>query len=343
MHIGKGQPEQSGWRLRLAPAVAYSLAVGVVTLGMTGCGERNREARNQPIRFSYQDRVVDAVSIIAVQKGFFAAEGLTVRPQRFSSGPACSETLYTAAADVGTMGDTTAVIAAARNAPIRIVASHGGGEHRHRMIVAGTSTITSVRQLEGKRIAVKKGTSTYGGLLAYLDANGIDSAGISVVDMRPSDMPEALAAGSVDAIVASEPTPSLAETKGGRELATLGGLGNTYPILLVMSRGFCESRPDDAARFLNAMARAVAFVNEEPDLAARLLAQATGLPLEVVGKAMGYHTYGLGLGTDVAVSLKKTCEFLTAQGITDAEPDLGRALDASLLARVTVRPHQPAK
>lgn len=340
MHVGRDQRGQCERRPRFAPAVVRSIAVCTVLLGTSGCRERTRETADRAVRFSYQDRVADAVSIIAVQRGLFAAEGLTVQAQRFASGPACSETLYTGAADVGTMGDTTAVIAAARNAPVRVVASHGGGEHRHRIIVARTSDITSVRGLTEKRVAVKKGTSTYGGLLAYLKAHGVDPGRISIIDMRPADMPEALAAGSVDALVASEPTPSLAETKGGRQLATLGGLGNTYPILLVMRREFCESRPDDAVRFLRAMARAVAFIREQPESARNLLGQATGLPVDVAAKAMGHHAYGLTLGPDVTFSLESTAELLVSQGVIDAAPDLSRALDGALLARATGTGHR---
>jgi len=340
VHVERDQRRRCERQPGLAPVVARSLTVCVALLGMSGCKESTRETADRPVRFSYQDRVADAVSIIAVQRALFAAEGLTVQAQRFASGPACSETLYTGAADVGTMGDTTAVIAVARNAPVRIVASHGGGENRHRIIVARTSGITSVRGLAGKRVAVKKGTSTYGGLLAYLKAHGVDPGRVSIIDMRPTDMPESLAAGSVDALVASEPTPSLAETRGGRQLATLGGLDNTYPILLVMRREFCESRPDDAVRFLRAMARAVTFIHEQPDSARDLLGKATGLPVDVAGKAMGHHTYGLTLGRDVTSSLARTAEFLVSQGVTEAALDLSRSLDGTLLARATVGDHR---
>jgi len=49
-------------------------------------------------------------------------------------------------------------------------------------------------------------------------------------------MPEALSAGSIDAYVASEPTPSLAEARGARVMGTPGGLGNSYPLLTVQRR-----------------------------------------------------------------------------------------------------------
>jgi len=310
---------------------------GTVALGLSviaaGCGERRQGAGGVPVRFSYQDRVADAVSIVASRQGFFAAEGLSVRPSCFSSGPACSETLYTGAADVATMGDATAIIAVARKAPVRIVASHGGGEHRHRIVAAAAAGVTSVQDLAGKRIGVKKGTSTYGGLLAFLDKRGIPRSAVELVDMRPADMPEALASGAVAAVAASEPTPTLAEARGCRAVATLGGLDNSYPIMLVMREEFVRRRPGDAARFLRGLKRGAEFIRSRPEEAAAVLAAATGLPLEVARQAMARHTYDLSLDASVLGSLAKTAAFLKAQGVVEEAPDLDAAMDRAHLAR----------
>lgn len=318
-------------------AAAFVLLVGAVGCGRRGAKNRAYapgRAESVAIRFSYQDRVADLVSIVADRKGFFAREGIGVSTSRFSNGPACSEALYSGSADVGTMGDTTAVIAAVRAAPVVIVASHGGGENRHRIIVRKAADIADVSHLVGKRVAVKKGTSTYGGLLAFLAANRLDSSRVKIIDMRPSDMPEALAAGSVDAIVASEPTPSLAEARGGRELATLGGLGSSYPICLVMRKQFLQARPEAAVAFLRAMVTAAAWVNGHPGEAADLLAGATGLSREVAVRAMSYHTFAVGLGPDVMKSLRAAGQFLLKQHAIGRPPDLEAAVDRSVLNKV---------
>ncbi len=323
-----------------------SMLAGAIALAVSGCGRRRREAAAprapaavvHAVRFSYQDRVADLVSIVADRKGFFAKEGLDVKASRFSSGPACSETLYSGSADVGTMGDATAVIAAARGAPVRVVASHGGGENRHRIIVGARSGISNVSALVGRQVAVKKGTSTYGGFLAFLAANGLKPDALHIIDMRPSDMPEALAAGSVDAIVASEPTPSLAESRGGRELATLGGLGSSYPILLVMRQSFIDSRPAAAVAFLRAMQSAAAYVNTHPREAAAILAETTGLSPDVAARAMSYHTYTVGLGPDVLKSLDSVGGFLLRQHLIENAPDIETAIDRTVLAKTVEQP-----
>ena len=324
--------ENSAWYIRHAPLM---LLAALVALG--GCsreeapspestGDRVISTKDQVIRFAYQDRVADAVSIVAMDKGFFREAGLTVKGLRFSSGPACSEALYSGSADVGTMGDTTAVIAVARHAPVLIAASHGGGEHRHRIVVGKDSPIRTIADLKGKRIAVKKGTSTYGGLLAFLQANHLSPKDVVLIDMRPADMIDALLSGSVDALVASEPTPCLAETRGAKALGTLGGLGNTYPILLMMRQEFPREHPEEAKRFIEAMRKAAAFVREHPEQAAQVLAKATGLSPDVAAISMKLHRYTVGMDPEVKASLDLTAGFLLEQKIIATKPDLEKAM-----------------
>jgi len=125
------------------------------------------------------------------------------------------------------------VLAINKDNTLRILASHGSGERRHRIIVPHQSTITQLHDLKGKRFGIKKGTSTYCGFLALLSVHNMSPAEMTITNLDPDVMPEALIAGSIDAMVASEPTPSLAEMRGGRELAHLGGLGSSYPLVLL--------------------------------------------------------------------------------------------------------------
>ncbi len=301
---------------------------------LSGCAKEKPKSAGVPaqkVRFTYQDRVADAASMIAVEKGFFRAEGLEVKPLAFSNGPACSEALFSGAADIGTMGDTTAVIAVSRS-PVKIIASHGGGENRHRIIVAKDSPIHSPADLIGKRLAVKKGTSTYGGLLAWAQSVDLDLSKVKVVEMCPGDMGDALLSGAVDAIVASEPTPSLVEQRGGRQLATLGGLGNSYPILLVARDEYLKAHPETVKAFLRAMRRATQFIKEHPDEAAQVVAAKAGLPLEVAKRSMGYHYYSLQLDEKTRNSLRMIAQFLVKEKILEEIPDWTSAIDDQYLA-----------
>jgi aliphatic sulfonates family ABC transporter substrate-binding protein len=275
--------------------------------------------------------VADAASLIAVKKGFFAAEGLDVRPMIFSSGPSCTEALIYGNADFGTMGDTTAIITTSKGRGFTIIASHSGGEHRHRLLVANHSRITTISELEGKRIGVKKGTSTHGGLLLLARQGGLELSD-EIIDLAPNDQLLALATGELDAIVASEPTPSKAIADGfGRELTTLGGLGNTYPIFVLVNSKFAASHPDLVDRMIKGLSRATAFIKEYPDEAVAILAAQSGLAPGVIRSAMAYHHYGLNLDDSVQDSLAVTARFLKDIGRIDRMPAWDVVIDRRYL------------
>jgi sulfonate transport system substrate-binding protein len=285
----------------------------------------------EPLRFAYQNRIGDAVSIIALAKGFFAAEGVQVKGLLFNNGPACAEALYTGAVDIATMGDTTALSLVSQDPSMRILASHGAGEHRHRIIVAQKSPLRTLADLKGKRVGIKKGTSTHGGFLALLAANGLQTADIQLVDLSPDTLPEALSAGSLDALVASEPTPSVAETRGGRELGTLGGLGNDYPLLIVAKSTVLQTRETELVAFFRALRRAERFIRENPTETAAILGKEDRLSAELARKAMTRHSYTLRLDDTVLKSLAQTSRFLYGQRKISQLPDLKAVVSTRLL------------
>lgn len=286
----------------------------------------------EPLRFAYQDRIGDALSIIAVKKNLFTAEGLQVKPLLFNNGPACSEALFTGAVDVATMGDTTAVSAVTKVPDLRIIGSHGAGESRHRIMVPANSTMQRIEDLKGKRLGVKKGTSTHGGLLVLLKTRGIAVGELKLVELDPDTMPAALAAGSLDAFVASEPTPSLAEQQGARELTTLAGLGNSYPLLIVAKSATLQKREAELKKFFRALARAEQFLVTHRNEAVMMLSQATGLTPEMTRRAMQRHSYRLQLDPHTLASLEQTAAFLKEQKKISQTPAFTKVMDTRFVS-----------
>jgi sulfonate transport system substrate-binding protein len=313
----------------------FVLSVVLMTVfGTTSCSQDQMGDRKPVITFAYQDRVADAASIIAVKKGFFSAEGLKVKPMFFSSGPACAEALTYGNADFGTMGDTTAIITTSKGSGFTIIASHGGGEQRHRLMVTQNSQIKTLQDLEGKRIGLKKGTSTHGALEFLAHKEGLDLRD-EIIDMAPRDQLLALAAGELDGIVASEPTPSLAEVNGfGLELTTMAGLGNTYPIMLLVNRKFATNHPELVDKMIKALSKATTFIAERPEEAVSILATQSGLNPVVIRKAMTYHHYGISLDDAVLDSLSVTAKFLEKIGKINRIPIWHEAIDPSYLHKL---------
>jgi NitT/TauT family transport system substrate-binding protein len=285
------------------------------------------------VRLAYARKIQYAPQILAAEAGLFAEAGVEVKSQVLLGGIQCAEALTTGAADMAAMGDVPALIAASSGMPVKIVCRYGGGERMHRVVVGPNSGIKTIADLAGKRIAVQKGSSTHGAFLLFCQKHGLDGGRVTLVDLHPRHMPEAVAAGQVDAIVGSEPWPTnVAEAvKGSHEVCCLSGLGNDFPHVLVVSNRFAEAHPEQVRAVIGAVTQAVGRMNTDPAASAASVAQVTGVPAEREQRILQSLDWRVALDDTVRASLQQTAEFLHANGRIPRVPDLAAVLDDSFL------------
>jgi len=287
------------------------------------------------VRIAYVQKIHYAPTIIAVKQGYFEAEGIKVKPIILAAGTGivAAEALISGSADAAVMGDAPAIYAAASGKPLKIVACYGGGEKMHRIIAGKDSGIRNAQDLTGKTIAVNFGSSTHGALMLYLKKNGLDLSQVKIMNLNSSDMPEALATGQIDAVAGSEPVPSIVEmgAPGSYELATLSGLGNSYPLVLLVSAELAADNPRAVSALVRATAKAVRLMNADPKRASELIAGATGATPQFELKVMQALEWRIRLDREVRDSLVQTRDFLFEIKKIPAKPDLDKFFDDRFL------------
>lgn len=324
-------------RSRLAPLV--SVAFAVLLAVCSGCARKTEDtttAAPTQLRLAYGKKIHYAPQIVALKKGYFAQQGVAIEPKAVQAGIQAAEALTSGSADAAVMGDAPGIIVAASGIPVRIVASYGGGERMHRLVAAPKSGIRSAADLHGKRIGVQMGSSTHGAFLLFLEKNGLDVKHLKLVPLNPRDMPEAMLAGDLDAGVGSEPWPSNIEERvtGSYEVATLSGLGNTYPLVMLVTDRYVKEHPDATVAALHATRQAVDFMHEHPDEAAALISEATGVPVARERKIMDTLEWQVVLDDATVDSLRQTAGFLRAQGKIQHLPDWDQVIDHSFVQQL---------
>ncbi len=142
----------------------------------------------------------------------FAPPGYKVEVTPFESPTDGKNAVLTGTVDTCIHGIAAFLLGAAAGEPIVIVA---GATNRGMGIVADAkSSIKTVKDLKGKRVAIFPGSTQEVVILERLKAEGLAVGDIQPIRLSFSDMPAALARGDIDAYVGAEPGPSISIANG---------------------------------------------------------------------------------------------------------------------------------
>lgn len=222
----------------------------------------------------------------------------TVQWATFPSGPPLLEAVSAEAVDIGGVGNTPPLFAAAAGAGIRVVAASKGNVASDVLLVRGNSPLQRVDELRGRAIAVAKGSSAHGQVLLTLRGAGLTLDDVELVFLQPSDALGVFQQGAVDAWAIWDPYFSQVQLEADvRVLADGTGTANGYSFQVASPAALADAGRNSAiADYLVRLARALRFAHDNPEARAQAWAEDTGLSVEVTRRATA-------LGPDLPVPL----------------------------------------
>ena len=141
----------------------------------------------------------------------------------FTSGPPMLEAMASGSVDVGGVGDAPPVFAASGGEAVEIVgAREVPGGDQDALVVPKGSTITSITQLKGKKIAYGSGSSGNYNLLTVLTKAGLTTKDVTMVNLQPAEALASFTSGSVDAWDIWPPYVQQVVAQDGAKVLTVG-------------------------------------------------------------------------------------------------------------------------
>jgi NitT/TauT family transport system substrate-binding protein len=214
-----------------------------------------------------------------------------VRWQDYDTGAPITAQMLAEKIDIGSMGDYPMLINGSKTqanplARTEIVSVTGYNPKGalNMVVVAPDSPATALTDLAGAKVSASVGSAGHGTLVRALDKAGINAAtGVEVLNQQPQIGASALESGQVQALSQFVAWPGLLVYQGKAKLLYDGAELN-LPTLhgVVVRRTYAATHPEVLAAFLQAQLDATDFLNEKPLEAARVVAQGSGLPQEVV-------------------------------------------------------------
>src|SRR5687768_596234 len=182
------------------------------------------------------------------------AEGIEIEWVLSAGSNKANEYLRSDAVDFGSTAGAAALLARANGSAIKAVYIYSQPEWTALVAPQG-SEITSIEQLDGKKVAATKGTDPYFFLLRSLNSVGLSASDVEVVNLQHADGKTALERGDVDAWSGLDPHMAQTELEQGSVLFYRNIDFNSYGFLNAREE-FLEKHPSYVPRILAAYERA---------------------------------------------------------------------------------------
>jgi NitT/TauT family transport system substrate-binding protein len=264
-------------RRKLSLSAALLLAAVFAAVSARSAGAAEKPALKPVIiRLDFILGGKHAPWFVAAEKGFYSKRGLAVNIQPGTGSADTVRAIAAGLADVGFADLTTAIVARSRGSQVQSVAQLG--------YVATTvmwreeTPIKTLKDLEGKSLAISPGQAQWFLMPAFSRLNNIDFKSIKIQETAPALQPAALAAKKVDFILmfraSNDEVAELAAAKQGIKLKRVymkdNGL-NIYGSSLIVKEDDVKRRPEMIRAYVEGTMEGLRYSREHPDDALAVL------------------------------------------------------------------------
>lgn len=229
------------------------------------------------------------------------AAGVETRWIEFTAGPQMLEGLNVGSIDFACVGETPPVFAQAARADLVYVANEPPAPKAEVVLVPQNSSIRSVKDLKGKRVALNRGSNVHYLLIRLLEKEGLQYSDVRVVFLPPAEARAAFENGSIDAWVIWDPFASAAVAQANaRILASGEGVVHNYNFYL-STRPYATRHPEVLLWALEEIKVTGDWVLQNFDKAAEILAPQIALTREITETALRNYGYGVQVPLNDAV------------------------------------------
>lgn len=303
----------------------------ILAAGLSAAGIRaHAESTPSTLRIGYQksSTLITLLKTRGTLEQSLAPLGLRVSWHEFASGLPLTEALNVGAVDFSAdVADTVPVFAQAAHARFVYVAQEAPSPKAQAIIVKKDSTLHTLADLKGKRIAVTKAAGSHYLLLAALARTKLAPADTAIHYLTPADGRAAFERGSVDAWITWDPyVASVDSNPDVRILADGSGLAS-YQRYYLASSSFAAARPDVIQIVFDRLSQAGAWLRAHPQEAANTLAPIWGLDATTIARANARRSYLVrAVVAQNFAEQQKIADTFLAAGLLPARVDTSEAL-----------------
>lgn len=254
-----------------------------------------------------------------------------------NAGPGINEAFVAGQIDYAFYNELPAMMAKSNGIDLKIIATITQ-QFNYALFITEQSGITSLKDLEGKRVIAAQGTILYKYLKSLCEKNDVDFSKIEVINSL-SDANSILVSGEADAYSCGYTSALLLEEQGiGTTLTnTTEDLEESTGITLTARASVLESDLESAKAIIRALKRASEYAAENPDKVYALLETETSSE-ELLKQLYSYDTsfsyFSPTLSDDYRKKVQIQYDFAKENQMLGGEVDLDELLDSTYVDEI---------
>jgi sulfonate transport system substrate-binding protein len=318
---------------------AFTALALVALAAAAGCSSSSSSAPSTPKSTTSAVNLSSVTLNIGDQKGtgaqalLKAAGLLNTLPFKvtfadFTSGPPMLQAMASGSVDIGGVGDAPPAFAASGGEAVEIVgALKGLSGDQDALVVPKGSSITSLKQLKGKKIAVGNGSSADYNLLTVLAKAGLTTKDVTIVNLQPAAALAAFTSGAVDAWDIWPPyVQQVTAQDNAKALAVGAAFGNPYSFVVAAKAAVADAAKAAAIKaYLAVLDKAYVWAAAHASVWAGVWAKATGLPLSIMTQAAAVHAQApVAIDASITTSEQGLVNQFYAAGLIPTKVDISQ-------------------
>ncbi len=262
---------------KLVKKFAAALAIATLSVATLTVTSATAAPKLTTIKLDYA--TWNPLSLVLKKKGWAEAEfkkqNIKVEWIYSASSAAALQSLNANAINVASSAGAPAYTSRANGAKLKTIGVFSQPKWAS-IAVAKGSPITDIKQLKGKKVAAASGTDPYFHLLLALDAAGLSSRDVTILNLPHADGQKAVVAGQVDAWAGLDPLTAQAERNSGVKIIYSNAKFNTWGVLSA-NEDFINNYPNQLITVLKLYEKARAYTLAEGSEAAQILSAAANI------------------------------------------------------------------
>jgi ABC-type nitrate/sulfonate/bicarbonate transport system substrate-binding protein len=276
------------------------------------------ENQLEPVTVGAEFSQVNTLLFIAQNLSYFSANGLNVTIRPYISGAAALGAMVNGDVDIAASSEFTVVNKILANSNISII----GAIDRFLQINLAARRdkgIENVTDLVDKSVGLTFGTSAEFFFGRFLELNGMNHSQVKPVNIEPNHMVEAMANGTVDAVVTWQPYLYQIQNQMANDIVEWPvQSGQQVYSVLSATNSWLDTHTTTVTQFLNAIAQAENYLQSNPTEGKKLIMSQLNYTNEYLESVWPDHKFALSLDQSLVLIMEDEARWLIANNLTNA-------------------------